>query len=397
VKQFESTVERQRAAPRVRFALVVALLLTSALLVQACRSQEHASAPPAGYWLAGDASAMREILIRFEALEGTPIAAWAESVRSRLADCSTFHARTDEKSASTLVDAIACDVEPIPNQELTVFRSGDSLAFAIPIAGPGRLVGRLKIDATGSIRGDARLEVLPEVGFASLLVPGSEPAGAPALSTRDILVHARLRPAAGLDLAAWIDPETQADAMFRLRSQIFLSGILDGAWEIGIYTPDSRQLTPPIALALDTSQEELAAAAMERFVAELEETWPIHHRAFRFGESKGACIVDLHILPDLMPCYVVAPQRLVVGWNPVSIRAALGIGTEPPSAVLGEEGGLVVFLDRLPSADRILREQLGHPLDEGPVDYVWRRLRLEGRPDGAGLDIHLELDAPAAS
>jgi hypothetical protein len=255
----------------------------------------------------------------------------------------------------------------------------------------------LKIDATGSIRGDARLEGLPEAGFVSLLVPGSEPAGAPALSTRDILVHARLRPAAGLDLAAWIDPETQADSMFRLRSQIFLSGILDGAWEIGIYTPDSRQLTPPIALALDTSQEELAAAAMERFVAELEETWPIHHRAFRFGESKGACIVDLQILPDLMPCYVVAPQRLVVGWNPVSIRAALGIGTEPPTAVLGEEGGLVVFLDRLPSADRVLREQLGHSLDDGPVDYVWRRLRLEGRPDGAGLDIHFELDAPAAS
>ncbi len=392
-----STVEKpHETALGGRLAVVVALLLTSALFVLACRSQQPVGAP-AGHWLSGDAEAMRELLARFETLEGTPIAAWADSLRARLVDCSTFQARTDEQSASSLVDALACDAEPIRDDELTVYRAGHPLAFAIPIAGSGRLVGRLEIEANGSIRADAHLEGLPEVGFSSLLIPGAKPAGRAALSSRDILVHARLRPAAGLNFAAWIDSETQADAMFRLRSKIFLSGILDGAWEIGIYAPAPEQLTPPMALALDISQQALAAGAMEQFVSELEETWPIHHRSFRFGESEGACIVDLQILPDLMPCYVVAPRRLVVGWNPASIYAALGKGGEPAAAELDEQGGLIVFLDRLPSADRVLREQLGAPLDEGPVDYVWRRLRLEGRPAGAGLDIHFELDGPEAS
>lgn len=401
MKGTESAREGWRGAASTRSrsiccGLVGALVLASALLAPACAVQER-FLTPAGYWLVGDAAATRELLGRFEAFEGTPLASWSKSLRLRLSDCSTFRATTEASSATALVAAIRCGATSDPNDELEGFRAGDPLAFALPVAATGRLVGRLRIDAAGSVRAEARLEGLVATGLASLLLPGSEPAGRATLSTRDILVHARLRPADGLDLAALIDPESQADAMFRLRSQIFLTGILEGAWEVGIYTPGPQQITPPMALALDTAHEKLTAAAMQRFVAELEETWPIHHRAFRFGDHEGACIIDLHILPELMPCYVVVARRLVVGWNPASIHAALGISALPTASELGEAGGLMVYLDRLPEADRVLRESLGQPLDPRPVESIWKRLRLVGRPDGEAFDIQLELEAPRAS
>ena len=222
----------------------------------------------------------------------------------------------------------------------------------------------------------------------------------PVLETRDSVLHARIRPASGLDLAALIPEDSQADRMFKLRSELFVAAILDGAWEAAIYLPVPGRVTPPMVLALDHSLRAAAQKGVEELVASLESSWPIHHTPKRFGPDAGACFFDMPILPDLAPCYVVNERSIVVGWNPISLEIALGLvdpGPAPASIAdgLGAEGGLLVPLDRLPEADRRLREQFGQTPGDGHGLKLWDRLSIRGRPLRGGLDLRVELTRAA--
>jgi hypothetical protein len=154
-----------------------------------------------------------------------------------------------------------------------------------------------------------------------------------------------------------------------------------------------------MALSLDYRMRPAAKVAMTKFVSELEATWPIHHSVQVIAGYEGACFHDLRLLPDLVPCWVLTEQSIVIGWNPSSIAVALSGADEAVDSDVepfGPSGGLLVRLDRLPEADRRLRQRLGGGGD-GPTDYLWDALRLEARNDGERLQLELSLELAGAS
>lgn len=376
-------------------------------LFAGCGSEHPESALPSGHWLYGDARAISDILESLEELHETPAARFAARLRERLVDCDGFLAHAAGDASQAWLDEVHCAATRQVPESLVALRAEGDLAFVYELE-PGRQVsGRLERMSTGAISIIASLDVPTETSLAGLLIPGEEPAGAPALSAAETLVHARLRPASGLNVAALVSENSQADQMFRLRSELFLGQVLDGTWEVAIYMPREGRVTPPVALALDYSLRPAAKAAMEQFVAELEATWPIHHSEHsqqlqpvagvpnEERRAEGACFHDLRLLPDLTPCYVVTDRSIVLGWNAQSLALALDSSAELTSFEGG--GGLVVHLDRLPEADRRLQQQLGGREVMAKFDYVWDQLRIDGSNDGKRLEVRIRLEPAGAS
>lgn len=397
-----ASAQRQRGALRAGglwLGLLLGLLLGP---MSGCGDGHSVPALPPGNWVYGDARAVSAILASLETLAGTPVARSASSLRERLTGCREFIARSQGGDLRALLDRARCATPgEVPDSIVALRREGD-LAFVLELAPDRQLRGRLTRAQTGAVSIVASLEA-PEVSsLAALLVPGEEPVGRSALAPAETLVHARLRPASGLNVAAMVSQNSQADRMFQLRSELFLGQVLDGTWEFAIYMPRAEHVTPPIALALDYSLRPAAEAAMKRFVSELEATWPIHHSEYVIADYAGACFHDLRLLPDLVPCYVLTEQSIVIGWNPLSLSLALGPAagnSGPTDAPFGASGGLVVHLDRLPEADRRLRRQLGSSRPGAKLDYgyVWDELRLEGTSDGERLQLRVSLEMSGAS
>jgi hypothetical protein len=269
-------------------------------------------------------------------------------------------------------------------------RGEADVVFALPEHQGERVVGTLNVDTSGDV--EARLRV-PSSSFSdarTLLRPSSNEPGPNLLSHVDELVHARLRPAGGLDVASLISDQGQADHMFRLKSEIFSGAVLDGTWEIAIYLPESDRPMPRAALAVGFSLRTPAVAAMERFVSDLQESWPVRRSPFRLGDHDGACLLDLNLLPDLAPCYVATDSALVVGWNSASLVRALesdDLAQAPPHPA----AGLHLDLERFPEADarfsRAADPEAPHPV---PKRLPWRQVTATGVPRSEGADFHIE-------
>ncbi len=267
-------------------------------------------------------------------------------------------------------------------------------------AGGHALAVELAVDLAG---GDGE-------GGWSLLLPAAEPPGPPRLADAGALLHARVRPDRGLDLASRIDAGGAAAELFRLRNELFLATALEGTWELAVYHPEEGQRIPPAALALDVVDRDRAVTAIEAFIAEVRATWAVSRRPATLAGHPGACLDDLNLMPDLAPCYAATPDVLVVGWNAGSVERALAPPRDPeaaaaPSPPAAALSSAVVHLDRLPGADaRLARagaSRLGGP-PPAPLVYPWRVLRLAGRRDGGEYRIAIQLAAagdggPAAS
>ncbi|MCP5041899.1 MAG: hypothetical protein GY944_12795 [bacterium] len=369
-----------------------------ATLLVACSRAQRAPALPPGHHVVGRTAAVVGALDALATLTGTPAARVAASLRVQIADCDVFIAQATR--AEALIDTVQC-VEALEAPAWLARVRGDAaLGFAFEHA-PGRHIsGHLAVAETGALEITATMDPAQAPGLAALLVPGDEPAGPPALDARDAVAHARVRPASGLDLAALVSQDSQADQMFRLRSELFVGTLLDGTWEAAIYLPPEDRVTPPMVLALDHSIRAGAQVAMEKFVAELEATWPIHHSDREIAGYPGACFHDLKLLPDLVPCYVVSERSIVVGWDPLSIELAIGRtggnDQEERASDLAVEGGLVVHLDRLPEADRRVRGQLGGVASSPGIAELWDALHLEGSGRGGRIAMRLSLERSGA-
>ncbi|MBW2421941.1 MAG: hypothetical protein JRH19_25625 [Deltaproteobacteria bacterium] len=388
-----------RGAAR-RFLL--AFLLCSAALLLACgcepRPEARAEQPsslaelPEGALMAGDAAALGRLLARLEGLEGTPVARMAREMGERLAHCQEFSARAAAGSVADLARGLRCEAFADQPAAVRALRGdGDDWVFVLPVGDGGRVAGALRTDAQGAVEIVAQLEPPEGSAMATLILPGAEAPGAPTLSGDQ-----------GLDIASLIPEDSQADRLFRLKSELFLGSVLGKSWELGVYMPASGSVTPPMALAVDISVRAGAVVAMKRFVADLEATWPVHHVPASIAGFPGACFPDLRILPEFAPCYVATAHSLVIGWNAASVDKALA-SVKPGGALPGRRSGLVLHLDRLPEADRRLREALG---SEGPqhstgpqrsTDYIWDRLVLESARGKQGYELRARLEAPAAS
>jgi hypothetical protein len=335
---------------------------------------------------------LARLLARLEQLHGTPLAARAAALRTALPACDAVEARAPTGSLLDVASGLRCLDTGGALAGLDRRRGAGDLAFALPLPDGAHWIGTASIEPEGSVA--LELEI-PGDAFddaRALLLPGGSAPGPGVLSGSEALVHARLRPGGGLDIASLVPDEGQGARLFRLKSQLFAGTLLDGTWETAIYLPAAGEPMPRVALAVGYTLREAAVNAVEDFVRSLQDTWPVRRRAFSIGTAGGACLFDLKILPAFAPCYVATDRALVIGWNPASLRKALdGAGATP----LGEAGGLVVDLEGIARADALLVEHAGGPDGARPRGYPWRRLRARGRRAGDTVRVQIRLEAEA--
>jgi hypothetical protein len=361
-------------------------------------AERPAAAPqePPGALLVARTAELARLLGQLAWLEGTPLARRIEAVRAALPACPVVESQAPDGGFEQLVRRLECRPAHSALEELHRERADHALAFAWPLEPGLRLRGRLMLDDRGGVELDLRVPRDAARGAQALLLPGDKSPGPGILSGSQRLLHARAQPEGGLDFASLVPEGSQADRMFRLKSQLFAGTVLDGTWEAVIYLPAEGEPTPRAALALGFVQRALAVAAVERFIADLSSTWPVHRSFFALSGAEGACLLDLRILPDLAPCYVATDRALVLGWNPASLRKALD-GSPAGAPLAGPEsgGGLVLELVRLAEADARLARAAG----EQPLPHAaqaaaspWRLLRAQARQDRDRVLVRVHLE-----
>jgi hypothetical protein len=362
--------------------------LALALACAACSNPAGtAPAEPAGAALVARRAPLAALLGGLARLEGTPLGRRARSLSAALPDCAELEAAAPAGDARALLDAPRCGSDAAPLAALRAARGDADLAFVWPLAPGLALRGTLRVRPTGDVEAALELPRAAARGARGLLVPGETAAGPAALSAEEQLLHARVRPAGGLDLAALVPPGGQGDRLFRLRSELFRGLVLDGTWEAALYLPGPGESVLRAAVAVGFTQREAAVAAAEAFVEELSRTWPVRRSFFAHAGAQGACLLDLSILPGFAPCYVATARALVLGYNPASVRRALD---GAPPAAAGEAGALFVDLARFAEADA----RLGAAAPSLAGELPWRELRAEGRAEGELVRVRVLLAIP---
>jgi hypothetical protein len=360
--------------------------LAAALAALSCACAEPPPPDaPSGAALLADHAQVAALLAALSGLEGTPLGRRASELALELPDCDRVAAHTAGADLTALLASLRCFDPKGPLAGLVAARAGHGLALSWPLSKGNHLRGWLDIDAQGGVHATVHLPSDAASGPGALLLPGDEPPGPAQLSGAGSLLHARLRPAGGLDLASLVPGGGQGDRMFRLKSELFHGLVLDGTWETALYLPGPGEPVPRAALALGFSQRHAAIAALEDFIRELSETWPVQRSFFSHAGAEGACLLDLRILPGFGPCYVATSDALVLGYNPASLRTAL----DGAASQLGDDGGLLVELARFDEADARLAE--GAP--PAGIRSPWSRLRADASSDGGEIRVQLRLDA----
>jgi len=361
-----------------------AILMTTAIATAclACRPPEPVK-PPIAIFAARTTSVVR-LLDRLARLEGTRLGRRARELRAELPECRVVGAWVPGPDAATLLEGLQCVGEDTRLAAFDRVRGDRDLALDWPLEN-GELV-RLRLGFDSFEDADLELLVPPGAarGAAALLVPGPTPPGPAQLAGTDALLHARMRPRDGIDLAALISSGGPAQHLFRLKSRIFADAVLDGTWEAAMYLPAPDDAAPPLALALGFHRRESAVAAMEELIEAIRTTWPVTRTEFSVDGAPGACLPDLRIMPGLAPCYVATDRALVVGWNSTSIERSLADGDDDLTSV----GGVLVELSRIAEADTNLT---GMTVTGGKLP--WTRLRAVGREEKDGVRVRVHIEA----
>ncbi len=256
------------------------------------------------------------------------------------------------------------------------------------------IVGKADFGQDGSARFSVTVPAPPEDDGWSFLLPSAEPPGAARLAAEGAIVAGRFRADRALDFARLVASGQELDRLFKLKSRLFSSAILEGTWELAIYMPPEASEMPLIALALDLKHRGPAIAASEEFLDQIEKQWNLRRSPYQQGEHTGACFRDLRVLPELAPCYVFLENSLIVGWNVESLEHA-GRGQSDPLAA--EVSRLVVRLDLFTEAEerltRAVRSRLVSPPEDllAPQVYPWSSLSITGRREGGGYVFAAEL------
>jgi hypothetical protein len=379
-------VARNARNRRARRARAWTALLALALGSACGRSEPN---EPPGAWWAGRASAVRALLGQLEQLEGTPLARRARELAAALPSCDSVGAHAPDGELAGLADTVRCLAADDPLERIRAASNSD-IVFALPRASGPALRGALRAE-DGALALDLRWPDPPADGALGLLVPGAQPAGPDRLASGGRLLSLRVRPRAGVDLGALVPADSQAHQLFRLGGGLFASAVLDGTWEGAVYLPERADGMPGVALALGFSLRSAAVAAMERFLADLQQTWPVHRSDLALPAGAGACLLDLNVLPDLAPCYVATSDALIVGWNPTSLARALSGGTaSAPDA----PARLDLDLALIQRADDLLARAQQAAGSAAPLRWPWSRVRASGGERDGALVLRVTLLPP---
>jgi hypothetical protein len=373
-------------------------LPTLALALAAC-AKPQGPQWPSGLLLSADRSALAAFLDSLSQLEGTPLARVAVEWRSALPACPQVEAYAPDADPRALLASLRC---ANPQGPLAVFhaaRGEHALALAFPGDGDARATAFADLDA-GSARATLRWPGLD--GRLADLLPGDAPAGPDRLAVADRVAHGRARSAGPLDLAAWVPSGSQGDRLFHLRDRVLSAALLDGTLELALYPPDPGAAMPRAAAALGVRQADAARAAAERFLDEVGAMWRLRRAPFSAEAGTGSCLPDLHLLPELAPCYALARDALVFGWNEASLRHALESPLAPQSAPDAERAGDAALparfdldLARLRAADLALAAKLGR--EPAALRWPWRSVRATAGRESGALRVELALVPERAS
>jgi hypothetical protein len=370
------------------------------------------------------ADALGTLLDRAARLDGTPLGQWAGRLRVQLDGCKTVWGHLPPPPAASdpreLLATLEC-LEPETTHEASsadARHEADAALRAVaterrgphagwiqwPLGEEGRLELSIDVTSDEGILVTGWLEPPGEPGALALLLPGREPAAPPAMATSQALLYARMRPADGFHLSSLIPAGGQADRLFALKSRLLEGALLSGTWEIAFMPPAPGGRLPLVVAAVHHRHEAPIRQAIDETLDQLERTWPIHRTPRRFvsgsgEEIEGGCFLDLPLLPELAPCWVLTPSALLVGYRSEALDAALAapatdvVGRSPsPSAGDPEllRSGLEVHFDRMRSVDRRLAPD---SRDVRPSD-LWSRfeLRLDGTETGR-VALHAQLEA----
>lgn len=369
-------------------------LLVLALWLAACGSQPPDADWPAGALLSARREALLGALDRLMQLEGTPLAHAARELADALPDCPELEARAPDGVAG-LRDALRCAGSGEDLAGLRRYRDEADLALALPVAEGPRVLLTSR-ERGGRTQLEIRWPSSAAGAMAAGLLPGEAAAGPPVLATRDRVLHARVR-SDGQGLASLAPRDSQADDLFRLRSQLLSKALLDGSWELAIYPPAPGEAMPRVAAALGVRAEAAARVAADRFLDDVESTWPLRRQSRVFDGREGACLPDLNLLPQLAPCLVTTEGALVLGWNAGSLQHALergAGGADASSAPVADAapGRLEIDFSRLREADRSLAALHGDGALREVTRWPWRRLLARGRRSGDFIALHVELE-----
>jgi hypothetical protein len=350
-----------------------------------------------------EGAALTRFLGHAALLEGTPIARQARSGLERIGACPEVWGDFDvpaELAADRDADTRPFDLAALDCRDdasvdptlrtLVATRRGDHVGLLLwPIGDDGHLEIQIDVDAQGGLGIDGYFVPPSRPGAFALFVPGEEAPAAPALTPSNTLLHLRMRPADGIRLSNLIPAEGQADRLFALKGRLLEGALLSGTWEFAFVAPKEGGRIP---LAVGALHHRLAGPieeALSEALDQLERTWPIRRapRSFSLADGssfKGGCFVDLPLLPELAPCWVVTSDALVVGYRGDAIDAVLSpaavSGAPDGSSEFAGASGLDVHLDRLNAVDgRITPDERV----AGPGD-LYSKLELRMRADDSG-------------
>jgi hypothetical protein len=356
------------------------------LLACACAKPQGPKWPP-GLLLSADRTALASFLDSLAELEGTPLARVAGEWKAALPQCAQVEASAPDADPQALLASLRCADPSSPLAAFHAARGEHALALAFPGDGDARATALADLEG-GAARATLRWPE-PDGRLADLL-PGDEPAGPDRLAVADRVAHGRARSAGPLDLAAWVPSGSQGDRLFHLRDRVLSAALLDGTLELALYPPEVGAAMPRAALALGVRQADAARAAAERFLDEIGAMWRLRRAPFRDEAGTGECLPDLHVLPELGPCYALARDALVLGWNEASLRHALGSETAAaPAADAALPARFDVDLAKLRAADLALAAKLGR--EPAALRWPWRSVRASAGRESGALRVDIEL------
>ena len=381
----------------VRPAIGFAILVSS--LPVACRVPEADDPLLREPVISIDARAFSPFLEQTAQLAGTPAARYSRTLLDRAASCGELWAHFDSPGFD--FTAHDCPEPSIEASKLAVLvreARGEADGFiSWPIGDDGRLALRLDVDLDGGLSIDGTLVAPSEPGAYAIFVPGSLPPAEPALAPSATLLHLRMRPANGIGLSDLIPAGSQADRLFALKGRLLEGALLSGTWEFAFMPPAPGGEMP---LAVGALHHRLAGgleAALDEALNQLETTWPIRRspRTFTLADGSsllGGCFLDLPLLPELAPCWLVTPDALLMGYRAEAIEAALAAPAvssaggdrrtegEDESRDAKAAARLDIHLDRLERVDATL---LGPDATPHPGEFFSKfELRMSAGEEG---------------